>query len=265
MKKIVLSLFAISSLIACKKECDKCETKDCEINPDSTLVCKTNLSSGLLAYYPFNGNSNDESGNGNNAVSKNGAYLTSDFVGRANNCAGFDGYDDYFLVPASTKLNSDTMTLSFQVMVNSANRRHALVSRVNFENATSVIWAVGVSLPGDNKFSFATRPGTEDCSYLGPADYSLSLYDQANYQTGRWYNIISTFAGGVQKIYVNGVLQSSATRSYTKLKHCANANLAIGGWWKSDIASPDGKIDEVRLYNRVLSDCEISKLAESFK
>jgi hypothetical protein len=39
----------------------------------------------------------------------------------------------------------------------------------------------------------------------------------------------------------------------------------IGGWWKSDIVSIDGKIDEVRLYKRLLTDCEIAKLAETFK
>ena len=40
-------------------------------------------SQGLVAYYPFNGNANDESGNGNNGV-VHGATLTTDRFGNAN-------------------------------------------------------------------------------------------------------------------------------------------------------------------------------------
>jgi len=265
MKKVVLSLFAISSLIACKKECDKCETKDCEINPDSTLVCKTNLTAGLLAYYPFNGNYNDESGNGNNAVAKNGAYLTTDYVGRASKCASFDGIDDYMLVAGNSKLNSDTVTVSVQVMASSINRAQAIFSRTNFETATATSLGLGVPLPGDNKWSYAIVSNAEDCSKQQQYDISGNLWANNTIETGRWYNLICVFAGGVQKFYINGVLEATATRAWTKTKQCPTADIVIGGWWKGGINSLHGKIDEVRLYNRVLSECEIAKLAESFK
>ena len=45
---------------------------------------------GLVAYYPFNGNANDASGNGNNGV-VNGATLTSDRNGNVENAYNFDG------------------------------------------------------------------------------------------------------------------------------------------------------------------------------
>ena len=43
----------------------------------STLYAQVNLKNGLVAYYPFNGNANDESGNGNNGIVYN-ATLTQD-------------------------------------------------------------------------------------------------------------------------------------------------------------------------------------------
>jgi hypothetical protein len=43
----------------------------------SFASAQVNLDSGLVAYYPFNGNANDESGNGNNGT-VNGAALTID-------------------------------------------------------------------------------------------------------------------------------------------------------------------------------------------
>lgn len=265
MKKIFLSLSVIASMVACKKDCDKCEGKDCTVNPDSTVVCKTNLSSGLLAYYPFNGNFNDESGNGNNATNKNGAFLTTDGMGRANSCAGFDGFNDYLIAPGNTKLNSDTVTLSVVVMANSINRAQAVFSRTNFETATSTALGVGVPLPTDNKWSYAIVSNAQDCSAQQQYDVSANLWANNTIETGRWYNIIAVFAGGVQKFYINGVLQNSATRTWTKTKQCPNADIVIGGWWKGGINSLDGKVDDVRLYNRVLSDCEIAKLSESYK
>jgi len=48
----------------------------------SSVVAQINLDSGLVAYYPFNGNANDESGNGNNGT-VNGATLTADRFGNA--------------------------------------------------------------------------------------------------------------------------------------------------------------------------------------
>ncbi|WP_207515597.1 LamG domain-containing protein [Longitalea luteola] len=277
MKKILVSLIVIASVVACTKDCEECK-KDCDPAQDSTCncdtiyippppdtSCKTDLTKGLLAYFPFNGNFNDESGNGNNATSKNGAYLTTDFLGRTGKAAGFDGVNDYLIVPGSNKLNADTITVSFQVMVNTINRRHAGVSRANYETVQSHVFAIQQSQPSDNKWNFAVVPGTDDCSKLYSYDPGGAVYASGPTQPGRWYNIVASFAGGVQKIYLDGVLQSSTTRTFTKVKSCDNGDLLIGGWWKNDILSIDGKIDEVRLYKRLLTDCEISKLSEVFK
>ena len=46
--------------------------------------------SGLVGWWPFNGNANDESGNGNNGT-VNGATLTSDRFGEVNKAYSFDG------------------------------------------------------------------------------------------------------------------------------------------------------------------------------
>ena len=48
------------------------------------------LNDGLIAYYPFNGNANDESGNGNDGT-VNGATLTNDRFGNEDSAYSFDG------------------------------------------------------------------------------------------------------------------------------------------------------------------------------
>ena len=82
---------------------------------------------------------------------------------------------------------------------------------------------------------------------------------------GRWYHILATFGEGKQNLYIDGKLRGSKTRDFMNLKECISSQLVIGGWWKNDIISIDGKIDEVRIYNRVISECEINELTRMFK
>ncbi|WP_141699533.1 hypothetical protein [Candidatus Marithrix sp. Canyon 246] len=51
------------------------------------------LNDGLVAYYPFNGNAEDESGNGNHGT-VNGATLSEDRFGNQESAYSFDGIDD---------------------------------------------------------------------------------------------------------------------------------------------------------------------------
>jgi hypothetical protein len=52
------------------------------------------LNYGLMAYYPFNGNANDESGNGNDAIVTQ-AILDVDRFGNENSAYYFDGLNSY--------------------------------------------------------------------------------------------------------------------------------------------------------------------------
>jgi hypothetical protein len=254
MKKMALCLGALVFMAGFKKE-------GVYSNPPTEPTCASNLRKGLLAYYPFNGNFKDASGNGHHANPKNGAYLTTDHQGKTNRSAGFDGDNDYLIVPGSAGLNADSLSISFYVMVNSADRRNVTVSRINYETGESLIFGIHESMPTDKRWNFGVTSVHDDCSSMYGYSPSLANYTKGSIQAGRWYNIIATFGKGVQQLYVDGVLQSSKKRSFQTAKKCSKADLLIGGWWKADIVSIDGKLDEVRLYNRVLNECEIAKLA----
>ena len=72
----------------------------------STSACfsQVNLDSGLVAYYPFNGNANDVSGKANNPIFNN-ATLTADYLGNPNSAYYFNGIDNYMQIPDSPTLN----------------------------------------------------------------------------------------------------------------------------------------------------------------
>src|SRR3954470_13592437 len=80
----------------------------------STSVCQVNLTRGLVAYYPFNGNANDLSGNGLHGVLQNGITATSDRFNQINSAMGFDGIDDYIEVADNKLLRfRDSFSISF--------------------------------------------------------------------------------------------------------------------------------------------------------
>ena len=247
-----LSLLLLVVFFSCKKECPKPECADVD------------LTKGLLAYYPFNGNANDESGNGNNGNLMNGVGFGTDLIGRNNKAASFDGMDDYIIVNDNGKLSTPEVSVSARVLLNNTFRRHSVFGRNNFSNASAVVYGLGVSLDVTNKWEFGVGNAADDCAKPHVFDPSIYATAPENLQAGRWYQIVCTFSKGEQKIYMDGVLKATLKRSFSDLKNCSAASFIMGGWWQSDIISIDGKLDEVRVYNRVLSDCELKKLAETF-
>jgi hypothetical protein len=78
----------------------------------TALILPSSLRTGLVAYYPFDGNANDQSGNGNNGVAY-GASLTTDRFGNTNSAYTFDGINDYIEVSSGSNFNFQTyLTIS---------------------------------------------------------------------------------------------------------------------------------------------------------
>jgi hypothetical protein len=76
-----------------------------------TGLAAADLASGLVAYYPFNGNAQDESGNNRDALLIDGAILTSDRFGQANRAYYFDGVDDSIELPHPGYLANGSISL----------------------------------------------------------------------------------------------------------------------------------------------------------
>lgn len=75
---------------------------------------KDSLEQSLVAYYPFNGNADDQSGNGHNGV-LHGATLTADRFGNPNSAYEFNGIDDHMSVIVNELKNADCWTISLWV------------------------------------------------------------------------------------------------------------------------------------------------------
>ena len=79
---------------------------------------------GLVAYYPFNGNANDESGNGNDGI-VHGAALISDRFDNPNSAFNFDGINDYIELPLSL-LDGEEGTIICWIQLADTIQRNAI-------------------------------------------------------------------------------------------------------------------------------------------
>jgi gliding motility-associated-like protein len=209
------------------------------------------INNGLVACYPFNGNANDESGHGNNGV-VTGATLTSDRNGNANKAYYFNGTSDYILAPNSSSLQP-TSTLSVCAWVKpdvNANQWTPVLSkRYTPSSDPWNSYSIDGGAANNQKWLFSVSKGTAG------SQLSAITTQAANYTS--WTFLVGTYDGVSQKFYVNGVLDktisSTGNIGYSTMGFYIGNNNELSQWFK-------GKIDDVRIYNRALSACEVFTL-----
>ena len=231
----------------------------------STTSNNINLNQGLVAYYPFNGNANDESGNKLNGVISNSVTFSSDAAGKPKSAVTFDGVSGFILVSDSLGLLSpDIVSVSFLTNISNINQRAAFVNSVNFSDASGSSYSLGISVPNLARFQYGALGPSTGCA---PTTYDQSTIIDNGYviSSNKWYSVVAVFSDSVQKFYINGSLRTAATRNYKRLNKCSGTSLVLGGWWQNDIVSLNGSLDEVRIYNRELNQDEINELAKPVK
>lgn len=254
---LILAALSSTLMFSCQKQ-DPLHPHD---PSDSSTV---NLKKGLLVYLPFSGNFADSSGNHNPTTAVGGVTLSTDRFGTPNTAMSGLGTGQRVVVSNNGSIKFDSaFTFSANVL---SRRQHdeALVSMENRATATGVTFGFGYGIPGNNHLNFTTVNGNVACS--DHHDFSTSTTDISSLTLADsvWYNLVVIFNKGTLKMYANGVLISTQTGATPTVPVCPGAELVVGGWWDNDPQSIDGKMDEVRLYDRALNDQEIAKLAEGF-
>jgi uncharacterized protein (TIGR02145 family) len=204
---------------------------------------------GLVGWWGFNGNAQDGSGNGNHGT-VNGATLTTDRFGNQNGAYSFDGVNSSINVINSSTLqtpNSITINLwmSFSGIQQSNSR---LISKG---------WSpMGFELHRDITFNNKIRFGG---AYNGNGYGPLS---QTIFNDSVWYMITALDNGSVKYLFVNGVLEDSLVHNYGVIP-TSQASLFFGR--NSQIATDflNGKLDDIGIWNRALTQQEITNLYTS--
>jgi hypothetical protein len=205
-----------------------------------SMAQSIDLKNGLVGYYPFNGNANDESGNRNNG-SVIGASLTSDRNGNPNSAYFFNGRSDYISISRFSELTSvQTKTLW-----------------INLNNIESKSNQYIIDEGGNNNWVQLYDGNTDNYLELRSGSSTSSVIDgkQKFVTKNTWYFIaITVNSSNVLKIYINGTLDVSG-----KIYPIKPTSITIGKF-TGDCCYFNGIIDDVRFYNRALNEEEIQAL-----
>ena len=207
-------------------------------------------SNGLVGWWPFNGNANDESGNGNHGT-VNGATLTVDRFGNANQAYGFDGVND-FIQCGQLQLN---LNASFSVWI-------APMESLNIGQHSRILNVSECGGGGCDRWHLSWAPSAENFqAHFGIhspiSDFTINSntsVTQFNYS-----HLVVLYSNGFVSFYINGAHINSGFVGINNLSQIDAPSLDIASVLGQN-SFFNGKIDDIGVWNRALTHCEILDL-----
>jgi len=199
---------------------------------------------GLVGWWPFNGNANDESGNGNNGA-VNGAILTNDRFGISSASYSFNGN-------VAVDFPSQNLNQNFTVSL-------------WFNPDTLYVLPCGAhevfgNFTNNQAFPNGHRIGINELGQISVGNGIAGTPNPNYYQANNWINAIYTyeFVTQTMSLYINNQLESSISGlaivnygNFFRAGARANAGPYCGFV---------GKIDDIGIWNRALTPSEITAL-----
>jgi len=216
------------------------------------------LTNGLIAYYPFDGNGNDASGNGRNLTVANCSFTNG------TKTSGL-----HFSAPTTT---TDATINSYTIFTGTpqttTNFSYSIWINPDVLTRDRDMWLLG---QGSNwvssTFLALTTPSSASSPYykqlfmgygspiLGTIAKTTPSISALN--TNVWQHIVATAQGKTYKFYVNGTQVANITNA--SILNFDMNNFMVGNQWGFGVPF-QGSIDEVRIYNRALSSNEVVSL-----
>ena len=232
---------------------------------------------GLVGWWPFNGNANDESGNVNNGT-VNGATLTNDRFGLSYRAYSFDGLDDFIQMINSGPSGNTNVSVSFWM----STTMEVLQTP---QGGVGYIFSYGaddINQPGRSLNITVNGSAWSGCNQGISFDTYGAVLTNIDIFDGNWnfYTVINDTSLGnnvvYQRIFKNGTLMNELCYSSMGVPpyptNFSNATaIKIGAFYGTVCANCqvqnqmyfNGRIDDIAIYNRVLNQQEITDLYNS--
>ena len=200
----------------------------------------------LVGWWPFNGNANDESGNGNNGT-VNGATLTNDRFGVANKAYSFDPNQYQYINVAQNSIlnNINEISISAWLKPNSNASYSHMVNKSDDAN--------------NHQFVLSTNSNGIYFYYgNGSAYYQTNIGPLLN----QWNHIIVVYSHNLGINYCKIVLNGSEIGNFitNSSLQSTSYNLKFGSFGNNSINTVKGSLDDIGIWNRALTECEIQDL-----
>lgn len=215
--------------------------------------------SGLVSYWPFDGNANDYSGNNNHGI-VNAAIPAPDRFGSLNKAYAFNGINSHIDVPHSATIdmsNNSDFSVAFWVKTNQENDNSIVLSKHIYGT-----WNGYLFMSESNNIGYCNSPGQFSFYVASGAQQDACANSPISNDNANWYFITGIHKSSINQtyIYVNGVLQSDIGQKSGATNN--TQDLTFGAVYSGNnfINFFNGYLDGVRIYNRELNQTEIIAL-----
>jgi len=209
------------------------------------------LTNGLVAYYPFNGDAIDASGNGNDGLVQ-GATLTTDRFGVANRAFYFDGATSRIVIPET------------------------IFAATNAEWTVSV-WVTPASSTSTNQEVILQKSGHNGSMTFEIKSGIVNFGPKLAASGGTWYlatspitlntthHLVGVYKRGLQiELYLDGLLKDSQpvppSDLFLDVAFPLVSAIGIYDFTPAPYDAFKGIIDDVRFYTRTLTPSEVQQL-----
>jgi hypothetical protein len=202
----------------------------------------SSLNDGLVAYYPFDGNANDESGNENNGI-VNEATLSNDRFDNENSAYYFSSEGCETRVDAQVNMSSfeNEMSISFWLFRSGDGCMSPRILEMLGENGAYI------QASGDGSYGFDGGIGS-----------SIETDDN------NWHHFVLTISnGGYSELFQDAIMVDSGIITPTGIPldvSDLNGDLAIGRMNHPAWDAFNGKLDDIGIWNRALTENEVLEL-----
>lgn len=221
-----------------------------------------NMSADLVAYWPFDGNANDMSGKGFHGTENGGIQYTSGVKGQA---AKFDGIDDWIDIGTNhpfTNESGEFTIISWYYGIGDYTRSdyNGLVNLLKDINPEGAQITFGALWENQQHFACFNLSDYRNSTHAGNYGYG---YTKSEASVNTWIFLVGTLKNSVFKLYLNGNLVASDSSSQSLM--VKGGKLKFG--FHSDVYPNrfKGMADEIRIYNRALSESDIKILYDATK
>lgn len=217
----------------------------------SSLASAQISNTGLVAFYPFDGNANDYSGTGNNGTAFNTSSTANKF-GIENKAYSFNGSSSYVNIGNKSSLKMTTgISISTWIYLNSVSPIYQNIISDHSSNQREVGAGKILRMAG-NKVQFIVAG-----IYGGNSSDPVAIYVQAPLTANAWHHVMATYDKQTVKLYVNNVLIESKAYTGNLIANANNLLIGNSGFGNELL---NGKLDQFRIYNRAVTTSEISSL-----
>ncbi|MGE5355627.1 MAG: LamG-like jellyroll fold domain-containing protein [Deltaproteobacteria bacterium] len=261
-----------SSILACDQPSGyvvnntDCNDNNSSIHPGAPELCGNGIDENcngntdddcnnyLVAYYPFNGNSEDQTANNIDQVAYGtGLTLTTDRCGNPNSAYQFAS--NSYMKTSANMLPIGDRTISLWFNASDVNNKPG-------------IFSYGGGFCGATFFMGANVSGLNSYMVQGHCNYNKAEVAYTVPPVNNWYHWVVTISGNSQKVYINGVLKGTFN-SYNTQNFVAGKDFSLGvinsptgfaPYTDGNVGYFNGKLDDIRIYNVAVSEQQILNL-----